>query len=199
MPWFPWPPPLASARAEMPARLVHTSGTIESLKSVAGRLERAFRGAGYAEISYYAIPGGFAMATRLEQFAADGTSFAAPERWSADVAPPQVFGLRTYLQALFRASPGRFRIIVLAITPRAFRENHRVRVTREEATDWVKDGFNKLPKVYDQYAYTDEYSCTALVYEFEKAAPDNPAVLKDPGLPADTHLQKSNILKGLAP
>lgn len=196
IPRFPFPPPKPSAKMVLPAKLVHKAGTRESLLDVGQRLDSALDIAGYVERSYFAVPQGFAIATRLEQFDADGTPLPPPNRWSAAVAQPRVFSISSYMKALFSAHPGHFRVVVLVVTSKSFSTNDKVEVSRDQALSWVSTGGVKLPKVYGQFAYTDDYACTALVYEFEKLPDDDP-VLKDPGLDARTHLEKAKLMKGL--
>ena len=86
------------------------------LADVANELERAFNSAGYVERSYYAVPQGFAIAARLEMINPDGSPVAEANRWSASIAPPKVFSLSSYLQALLGATPGEYRVVVFIVT-----------------------------------------------------------------------------------
>jgi hypothetical protein len=195
MPVFPWPPPAASDWTEVPAGLLDRPGTDDSYYDVGMKLTQALREAGYDPISYYWVPGGFAIVTRLEQFAEDGTPLADPQfRWSNEVAPPRVFGLRSYLQALFTSPPGRFRVIVLVVTAEPFRQDVNREVTAAQTEDWIEGGLSRLPVIYRQQPYTPDTACTALIYEFLKDAPESQVVQRTPGLPARVHLQKSQIL-----
>jgi hypothetical protein len=182
----------------MPDKLVHKPGTDESLFAVAQRLENAFRSAGYGQLGYYAVPSGFAMATRLEQFDSDGTPLPIPARWSSDVAPPKVFSLVSYLRALFGANPGHFRVIVFAVTSAPVAADPHKTVNRDTASLWPTGGASRLPVSYKSIRYVDdEYSCTALIYEFEVDAPGAQPVFKDPGLDPQIHLNKANLFRGL--
>src|SRR5687767_820556 len=64
LPAFPWPPPRYSAFATVMREWV-AAATQPTLASAAARLERAFDAAGYGERSYYWVPGGFALVSRL--------------------------------------------------------------------------------------------------------------------------------------
>jgi hypothetical protein len=199
MPAFPWPPPAASDWTEIPPRLLDRPAVDDSYYDVGMKLTQALREAGYDPISYYWVPGGFAIVTRLEQFAEDGTPLADPRfRWSNQVAPPRVFGLQSYLQALFTSPPGRFRVIVLAVTAEPFRQDVSHDVTAAQTEQWLEGGLSRLPTFYRQQPYTQETACTALIYEFLKDAPESQVVQRTPGLPARVHLQKSQILGRLA-
>ena len=76
-----------------------------TLGEVARHLEGALSGVGYGERSYYTVPGGFALATRLEQITPDGTPKPDPQRWSTALPEQPVFSLGDYLRALFAALP----------------------------------------------------------------------------------------------
>jgi hypothetical protein len=197
LPVFPWPPPRASSWITLPSELLHRPGRHDSLKDVGNRLERAFRQAGYGELSYYRVPKGFALVTRLEQFQTDGSPLDGPSRWSVSVMAPRVFSLESYLKALFSANPGHFRIVVFIVTSEPVTMDDTTEVARDIALKWVSEGANKLLKDYEKIPFDDDVDCTALIYEFEQATRDERALLKAPGLPALTHLEKANLIHGL--
>jgi hypothetical protein len=197
LPVFPWPPPRASSWITLPSELLHRPGRHDSLKDVGNRLARAFRQAGYGELSYYRVPKGFALVTRLEQFQPDGAPLDGPGRWSVSVMAPRVFSLESYLKALFSANPGHFRIVVFMVTSEPVTMDDTTEVARDVALKWVSEGANKLLKDYEKIPFDDDVDCTALIYEFEQATRDERASLKAPGLPAMTHLEKANLIHGL--
>jgi hypothetical protein len=80
IPLFPWPPSRPSAFAKIPRKLFVKGDAQIKLRDVADRLENAFQQAGYGEKTWYAVPGGLALASRLEQFNPDGTSKGEPDR-----------------------------------------------------------------------------------------------------------------------
>src|SRR5688572_955441 len=69
MPAFPWPPPRYSAFAPIVREWI-ADGPLPTLGSVATRLEAAFDRTGYGERTYYWVPGGFALVSRIEQIRA---------------------------------------------------------------------------------------------------------------------------------
>jgi hypothetical protein len=83
MPAFPWPPPRYSAFATIVREWV-AEGSAPALGLVGRRLETAFDRAGYGERSYYWVPGGFALVSRIEQIRADATPVDPPARWAID-------------------------------------------------------------------------------------------------------------------
>ncbi|MFL6236429.1 MAG: hypothetical protein ACJ76N_25085 [Thermoanaerobaculia bacterium] len=156
-------------------------------------MSNALDDAGYNEKSYYSVPDGFALVSRLEQIDADGTSKPLPARWAADVGPLQNFSLNRYLQALFTANPGFFRVLVFVVTPHPFSQT-KVKVQREEAMEWLSAGLNQLPEEIGGVELSSRYSCTALIYEFEQPRSRGSVVLKRPShLTGQIHLQKAKL------
>lgn len=198
IPEFPWPPPGASATTEIPRHFFSSQPSdVLRLRDVKGALQAALESCGYYEKSYYSVPDGFAMATRLEQINRDGTSKEPPDRWAVEVQRLRKFSLKAYLVALFTANPGYYRIIVFIVTSYPFSQTD-IRVSREEAIDWMGRGFNDLPDSIGQLEYSEEYTCTALIYEFEQPNPGEPNELKIPSnLQGRTHLEKANLWQAL--
>lgn len=198
IPKFPWPPPKASAKAEIPRHFFSSPpGDVLRLYYVKEALRAALESCGYFEKSYYSVPVGFTMVTRLEQINRDGTSKEPPERWAVEAQPFSKFSLTAYLIALFAANPGYYRIIVFIVTPYPFSQTD-IRVSREEALDWLWGGLNELPDSIGQIEYSEEYTCTALIYEFEQPNPGELGELKIPGnLQGRTHLVKANLWQAL--
>ena len=192
-PKFPWPPPEASARTVISDQLLgkHENAKVSDIEQM---ICRALDANGYVERSYFAVPSGFAMVTRLEQINDDATSMAKPEdRWAIELTRFKQFSLEAYLRALFLANPGHFRVIVFVITPMPFSES-KVTVRRDEALAWLKDGWNTLPVFVGKQNYSAEHVCTALIYEFIQAERGKVVRPKVPGVfSAADHLLKSRI------
>jgi hypothetical protein len=167
------------------------------LRDIDNRLSDALDTAGYVEKSYYAVPDGFALVARLEQINPDGTPKSDPDRWALEVAPLREFSLTDYLKALFKSEPGYFRVIAFIITPHPFSQ-YAMRVSRQEAIEWLYEGFNRLPTCVGMQPYSEDYTCTALIYEFEKQRGEETACTVIPGrLPARTHLENSGLMDSL--
>ena len=200
VPEFPWPPPAASATEVLPRRLLGRDLPLLTFKDVDGLLTSALAANGYVEKSYYAVPLGFALVTRIEQIEIDGRPKTPPARWSANALPLSVFSLAGYLRALFTAEPGYYRLIVLVVTSSPFAQSGE-RVTRAATLEWLRGGLNTLPEPIGAQPYSPEVACTALVYEFERRAgqdPDAPRVLLPSRLDAHTHLVNSGLWRMLA-
>jgi outer membrane protein OmpA-like peptidoglycan-associated protein len=198
-PLFPWPPPAASGTLPIPRNLLVAASGATTLGDVDTKLQTALELAGYPRGSYFAVPGGFALVTRLEEITRDGTPKALPDRWvSTDSQPVTDFTLLSYLRALFRARPGHYRVLVFVVTPLAFSQAP-VTITPAETTHWVETGLNRLPRQIGTLTFTPaRYECTALVYEFQRASEsDAPSVTLPGAVLPRAHLQKAGVLPAL--
>jgi hypothetical protein len=190
LPEFPWPP-RASAFMNIPSQYLTNRNGATALKDVGLRLENVLRQCGYGQFGYYAIPGGFALTTRLEQFKADGAPADGPYRWTTDIPNPKVFSFE-YLRILLEGKTGHYRVIVFAVTDDSFfAQNEGKVVSAEQADKLAIEGANKLPDSLGNVTYSDRHWCAALIYEFEKPAVDQPVEFKaNSSLMAPVHLQK---------
>jgi hypothetical protein len=167
------------------------------LKDLDAVLLSSLQAAGY-EMSYYAVPGGFAQVARLERIQPGGEPYRA-SRFDPSFHPLDQFTMSGYLFALLVAPPGYYRVIVFVVTPEAFEASGKP-VSADEATSWLESGANKLPASIGNKAYSSAYACTALIYEFEKRDTKSNPEERHPGrLTAETHLAASGIALGLWP
>jgi hypothetical protein len=196
VPNFPWPPPKASASDMIPRELLVGNAAHPTLGTVAQAIESAFAQAGYGQKSYYSVPGGFAMASQIEQINQDGTPKESVDRWSLETPPLRKFSLCSYLNALFTAQPGYYRVIVFVVTSQAFPQRD-VKVTSEQSKAWVSGGLNKLPEKIGNQEYSAAHGCTALIYEFKQTGKH--ADLVDPSqITGKTHLDKAGLMAAFA-
>jgi hypothetical protein len=178
----------------IPRELLVGNAAHPSLGTVAQAIESAFQEAGYGEKSYYSVPGGFAMASQIEQINQDGSPKDSMYRWSSET--PRIRTLDAYLNALFTAPLGYYRVIVFVITSKAFPQRD-VEVTSEESKRWVKRGLNKLPEEIGNQEYSSAHSCTALIYEFKQTGKH--VQLMDPSqITGKTHLNKAGLMAAFA-
>ncbi len=198
IPSFPWPPPEASASAKVPSKFLRSSAADTTLADAARTIEEALDHTGYTERSYYAVPEGFALVTRLEQFNPDGTSKNPPDRWAVEVTRPKVFSLKSYLEALFKAQEGHFRIISFIVTTMPFMQSTQAVVSREEAMEWLTSGVQILPHPIGERPYTEHHYCVALIYEFEQPTRNHEPFFKKLSLlPGVEHLKQAQLWKHL--
>jgi phospholipid/cholesterol/gamma-HCH transport system substrate-binding protein len=190
VPEFPWPPPNASAKEEIPDQFLRETELRQTLQNINQRLRSALDKAGYFEKSYFSVPEGFAIVTRLEQINADGTSKPDRQRWATKVGPLREFSLSAYLQALFESNIGYFRVIVFIVTNIPFSQAD-TQVDRDQALGWQREGLNRLPLSIGSLPYSKDHYCTALIYEFEKIDSEQEAVAKIPG----RHIGRNHLIK----
>lgn len=196
LPSFPWPPPRYSAFSAIERQWL-AEGEAPVLGDVALRLERAFDAAGYAERSYYRIPGGFALVSRIEQIREDASPFLPPARWAVGAARVRE-GFIDHIRALFNAPPGFYRVIVFAVTDEDFAAGARA-PTATEAREWITGGGLRLPEGIALQPYGARHYTTALIYEFERRGEQAQAAMRVPS-PATgrMHLEKAGLWQALA-
>lgn len=196
LPSFPWPPPRPTSKTRIDRQwLVEPGGT---LGEAADRLDRALAEARYETPAYYAIPGGFAMATRMEQIEPDGTPVDEALRWSTEVPPRRIESLGDYLRALLSAPEGHYRVIVFTFTDRPVATSS-AEVSEADAQAWGSDGADRLPESIARQDFSRQHRCLVLVYEFQKRADSEPTPHPDGSPPASVHLQRSGITAALQP
>ena len=192
---FPWPPPQASATVILPPELLKDSLTEKVLLGdVDDVISRALQSSGYVEKSYFSVPDGFALVTRLEQINSDGTP-KAEERWSTEVGPLRSFSLEEFFRALLLANPGFFRTTVFVITPHPFSQAD-VDVPRDIVEGWLREGLNILPHSIAELEYDSLFTTTALIYEFEQPR-SRDTVFQSYNFTGIEHLTKSGIMSHL--
>lgn len=196
LPEFPWPPPPYSTRLKIERSLLTTDQAEPSNGSVAARMERALAANGYTQISYYAVPNGFAMVTQIERMDPDAAP-AVQQRWSTRIDPVSLipFDLKAYLQALLGKNGDSFRVIVFTFTPTPFTTSSQP-VPPAEAMAWVEKGATALPAALAAAPYDAATICNALVYEFRISSLG--AGLQRPSAHDGTqHLRAAGILTAL--
>ncbi|MGH8533132.1 MAG: hypothetical protein ACREV1_10525 [Gammaproteobacteria bacterium] len=198
IPKFPWPPPRASTKEVIPSELLESKSGATSLRDVERRISEVLRENGYFERSYYAVPDGFALVTKIEQINDDGTPKEGPQRWSLGVPRLYKFTLEAYLSALFLAPPGYYRVIVFIVTAHPIVQSE-AKVTPKETGDWLRAGADRLPESIGALDFSREgYACTALVYEFRRRTEsDEPAILDPGNIPGRIHLVKAGLWEAL--
>jgi hypothetical protein len=198
VPAFQWPPPKASEEYVLPRSSFGDGSRPRVFSDVDRILVAALSAGGYTARSYYSVPNGFALATRIEQINDDGTPKIPPARFAIEPEPVSILRPMDYLKALLKGVPGYYRVIVFIVTDTPFQTSGKS-PTEAQATEWVSSGVNVLPRAIGVLPFTPDVNCTALVYEFtRKPGADSDATRFDgPGrLDAMTHLVKSGIWRG---
>ena len=195
---FPCRPPAPSTHYDLTALLAGTGMTFGRIDD---RLRRAFASAGYDNISYLSLdcdPDGIAIVTAMERFNEDGTPCRGSARWvpGAFVSDNLKDKLVEYLNHLFTASPGHYRILVFVVSNRPTQPDTAAKDVEKVAHQWLRAGMSRMPSEYREKQYTKAHGCEALVYEFEKTNMQTTFV--DPSrLAGKIHLEKSGFLRQL--
>ena len=192
MPSFPFPPPKSSASHTFEEEVFEQAN---NLYEVSELIEGALKKSGYFEKSYYKIPDGFALVTRMEKMKPDGSPAPVDERWNINHnSTGSSFDLMSYFKSLFFAKDGHYRIIVFLITPENLRQSED-KMTMEEAKKYLTKGFNRLPNSFKNIPFTDEYSCSALIYEWYKVEHEDPVFMEPSKFLGQYHLAKNKFVE----
>ncbi len=201
LPPFPIDPPFASSRMQLPAFPAMQAQATHSLGEYDQLISSALEQFGYVTKGYFYYPGGFALATRLEQIKSDGESLTPPDRFSKLPPVPKVFSF-DYLRHIFIPRTGFFRIIVFIITNQTIQESDQS-TTASIAEGWPDHGVPGLPsKVAKELAPQDE-TVNVYIYEFDNTTAGNVSDLtlltestippNVPLLDAEQHLRESHL------
>lgn len=159
-------------------------------------MEQALGANGYTQISYYAVPDGFAMVTQIERIDPN-TASAAEQRWSTHIPAVSLipFNLDAYVKALLGKDGDTFRVIVFSFTPTPFTTIGET-VAPGEAMAWVEKGDTALPATLAALPYGSNVVWNALIYEF-RISSLGAAPLKPSAFSGEHHLRAAGILKTL--
>jgi hypothetical protein len=172
--------------------LIPSPSASTTVGQVADKLEKALEHQGYVSKAWFQVPHGFALVSRLERIDEQGKPFPGDDRWATEPVR-KIACLRRYLQGLFSAPAGRFRLIVFVVTSEPF--SPRGTVERGEAMEWLKTGDDLLDPATASQPFTPQHKVYALIYEFLKAGPSHKAALVDPSLlGAQAHLKSAGLL-----
>jgi hypothetical protein len=195
LPQFPWPPPEPSAKVVLPlGSLAELVGHGLNLYAVEQRISGALYWAGYDELSYFAVPNGFAIVTRLEMMDENGYPETS-SRWASSLKPINFteFSTLKYLQALFGAPQGHYRVLVFIVTSDLVVQSGTA-VAQGTAQTWIVQGANKFPRDMDLMPYTSEYTTTVYIYEFIQSGVNANANQNIPSsLTGKQHLERAGL------
>lgn len=190
----PWPPPTPTSQDVIARTLVVGKGAA-TWGAVSDRFESALAAAGYEDRAYYAVPGGFALATRIERIDSKGRPLSEPARWIGPSGRHE-WTLEAVLRELAGVPVGRYRAMVFVFSDTPFHSGG-ARMSEAMAEHWRRDGLNRLPAALRMAAYDAGFQCDVLVYEFQLAGAGQPATFVEAGLSVRRHLASSQILHNL--
>lgn len=170
-----------------------------TLESVSVKLETELDRRGYSS-GFFCVPGGFAMATKLERIRADKQPYPGDARWVTDpqglLDLREGFSLSRVFDALVNADPGRYRMMIFYVTDRPVTPTNQPPTTA--ILDIADNAPDEVPAYFDEIPYTAAHRVRVLVYEFARPALGAAPGLVRPTIPTRTHLRRAGLL-GLQP
>ncbi len=144
-----------AALANLPAR--------RTLGDVGRHLESALKGAGYFNLEFYQVDGGFALVTPLELIEENGTPFKDQARWKSNGS---ITSIKEWLQALAAGNYQTCRVISFVVTNQTVPRNN-VYLPIADLQPWRQGGAILLAKNTADNEYMPDYEIYALVYVFK--------------------------------
>jgi hypothetical protein len=181
----------------LPLHAIRDAQSGDAIGDVMTVVEGALNAQGYHDRSYWSVPGGAALATRLERINKHGEALEVPTRWPTSKLEAD-FSLATYLKSLFYTEPGLFRVIVFVLSTEPIIPSERT-TTSDEALDWLRRGMVTLPREIATQSVDPAHRLTALIYEFEKVEGAEAIVLAPGRITGRAHLRSAGLLSALAP
>jgi hypothetical protein len=180
---------------EIPAALRAPAEPGSHLNRAADWLTAALHEAGYADLSYYDVPGGFVIVPGLELVDDQGLGMTPADpalRFSGKLPQTRFFALEFWSELLAHRK-GRYRLVVFVVVDGPV--GYSTDVTEGHLL-W-RPPSRELPLDRVEMPYAAHDGWYALVYEFEKAG-DAPSakLVAEPVDPA-VHLAKSGVLTAL--
>lgn len=192
---FPWPPPRCAERYTI---LKDFKSRFATLSAVDQWICSALDNQGYGSRSYYSLPNGFALVTRMEQFNKEnGQCLSEAKRWVDYPLDDKDGGIIDYLSSIILPRKGFFRVFVFAVTdqPTGFSDKQ---VDRAEVQEWLEKGVSILPDKEKNTAVTNQHFVDVLVYEFETQDSNRKSKRRCPcGMLCTAHLERSGLKKHL--
>ena len=157
------------------------------------RISEALRATGFDENGLFEVPGGFALATRLERIRDDGSPDTS-ERWTDSKALP--LDLTDYLGRLFLSRPGQFRLIAFLLTSQDGLAETGPAPSERWARDLYLMGARVLPPRIGELPFAGR-NCHVLIYHFERRR-GSTVILYPSTLSTREHLQKAGLWSKLS-
>ncbi|MBQ0943480.1 hypothetical protein KAK07_09040 [Ideonella sp. 4Y16] len=195
LPPMDWPPPRPTSETEISRQALLVEGAPTTLGDVGRRLQGALDKLNYTN-AYLSVPNGFALVSRIERILEDGRPSPGPGRWSQDPPRNRELSFGAFVQSLFRAPVGRYRVIVFVVTdaPRN-RQVPQTAETERRLQDLLDCGSTQLPVEVARLPFSARVRAQALIYEFDKRNANTPAEpATQAQLDARQHLTAAGIL-----
>jgi hypothetical protein len=195
-PAFPWYPPPPSAKVVLSEEGDYFKNS-KSYGDICNQLNKALNENKY-EKTYFSVPRGFAVVTKLEVINDDGSSRKEPERFDINYTSiRKSISLSEYIKALFWGKTGYYRTIVFIVTDLPFQYSAQA-ISDVQMKSLINSGVDWLSDEFKATKLTPSHKVTALIYEFQIKDPDTKPSFCDPSrLSAKTHLEMSKIIAKL--
>ena len=194
IPEMPFPPPSASATHPLTSYFA----SCKFLREVDAKICRALDAAGFYEKGYFYVKDGFAMVTAMEQFRSDGFSHSEANRWNSKPVREESFSIMGYLEAVFTAQPGHFRVFAFVATDEGFVFDKNRKFGPDDLPAWSREGANKLPPLIGNIPYNAQTRVEGFVYEIEvKEGGGKGFYITKSKLGGKTHFENAKILPNL--
>lgn len=191
IPIIPWPPPEASARADITAKVMSAD---RSHGAIDRRLREVLSAHGYSDLYYFTVPtGGFVVMTRAERIDDAGKPLVK-DRWLT-TKQTAILSAPDYVRKLIYGDDGRLRILTFVVSARDFQPQGGP-ATDADVQRWRSTGQPRLSEAVAGQTAPKGASITLLVYEFQldrKEARLLEATAN--GLPVSAHLASLGLGK----
>ncbi|MEO0465526.1 MAG: hypothetical protein AAF216_03200 [Pseudomonadota bacterium] len=166
-----------------------------TLGSVSDLLTIEMDRAGFRQLVFLKVGcHGFALLGELETIEANGQRLPG-ESGFLSKADGRQYSLMNLLSRLAGQPPGQYRQIVLLVTTEDVVETDQT-ITNEDFEDLLRSGSANMPLALKATPLDDSYRVTAMIYEFEKLAQDDPRMINPNGrLPASTHFSGAGLFQ----
>ena len=192
---LPWPVPGPSTSMEIPAELRAPAGPGSHLNRAADWLVTALHEAGYTDLAFYDVPGGFVVMPSLELVDDQGLGATPADpalRFSGKLPQTRFFTMAFWSELLARRK-GRYRLFLFVVIDKPF--GYSTDVTEGHLL-W-RPPSRELPLDRAEMPYDAHDGWYALVYEFEKAGNAPSAKLALEPVDPAVNLAKSGVLAAL--
>lgn len=191
----PWPPFAPSARYTLKREWL--AGKNPSWGQAADKVEGALSRAGYDDIRYYAVPGGFAIATRIERIHPDGASYGTSQRFvpRIDHLSPSNWTLESFIASLVGAPIGHYRCFLFIFSDQPFGYLSGT-ISADIADRWRGAGLNALSPSLRGQPYGEDMRAEVLIYQFAQVSAGHAPTLAS-GIDAELQLRRARLLEQL--
>lgn len=190
LPAFTWPPPPFSAYNVINSDLLGAESN--RLQAIYDRLDRVLNNAGFSDSGLYQIPGGFAIATRVERIQQDGKPYGGDDRWTNGKLPLRSWNPIEWLERLGSEPPGQWRLFVFMVTTLDTIAADEKPLSETEARRVYLRGGRILPASLAGQPFKG-YKCHVLIYQLEKKLMECALPLPESRWSVEAQLQQAGL------